>query len=116
MSGSVHMSMSQCVNSSFPTTCHPKSFVVQLHQLSRNVRTYLSDPLNTEGEETSRNLVGQEKHHEDACMLADAACGDSNVSKALFLSLGNRNVLLFEGSMDKVDNSYEVGMAYTYRG
>jgi hypothetical protein len=52
MSGSLDMSMSQCVYSSFPTIFHLKSFVVQLHQLSPNVRTYLSNPLDMEGEQT----------------------------------------------------------------
>jgi hypothetical protein len=61
MSGSLEMNMFQCVYSFFHKIFHRKSFVIQLPQLSPNFRTYSSEPLNLEDEQTWRNLLGQEK-------------------------------------------------------
>ena len=114
MSDSLDMSMSLCVNSFFPTIFLHKSFVVQLHQLSPNVRAYLSNPPDMEGEQTQRNLFGQEKRH-DACILVNGPCIDSNVGEDLFVGLSNRNDFLLEDSTGKIGSSFVVGMACAYR-
>ena len=71
MNGSLGRSMFQCVYSFILSIFHHQSFVVQLPLLSLNVRTYYSGPLDMEGEQTWRNLLGKEGNK----VRDDSSCG-----------------------------------------
>ena len=115
MNGSLGRSMFQCAYSFILSIFHHQSFVVQLPLLSLNVRTYYSDPLDMEGEQTWRNLLGKDVPR-DACSLEDGPCGDSNVGEDLLLGFDNRNDLSLEGNKGRDDSSCGVGRAYAYKG